>query len=123
MYDIAEIFNHSKIAQWLITYKKPQLIIHQYKFQVQLVTKFQTSMHGSAEGHNCYIFRRTEKSGIGAREKCCGEPCDPLFMEAFKINRDGFVATSKHVAEKVNKFFAEKPSRNRKKPHRLTYKY
>ncbi len=72
-------------------------------FEVKLIGQFSTSMHGSAEGHNCYVFRRISiPSEVDAAEI----PCDPLFSEAWKICKNGgFDAVKNHVAAKVDRFF------------------
>ena len=117
MHAIAEIFNRSSTAQYLVSYKKPNKIINFYKFDVEKIFQFLTSMHGSSEGHTCYIYRRVGTPGIGATEDCVGSevPCDPLFKEAWETCKyGGFDAVNNHVAAKVDKFYKEKPVRNRK---------
>jgi hypothetical protein len=60
MTHIATAFNASMASgrgTWFV-FKNEQLILG-YGFDVELVTKFPTSMHGSSEGHQCYVYRRT----------------------------------------------------------------
>ena len=124
MYDIADRFNYSSTAMYYISYKRPKLIIEEYKFQVKLVTQLHTSMHGSGEGHTCYIFSRVGNPGVGASKyECFGEvPCDPLFQKAWEMCKfGGYDAVSKYVAAKVDCFFRQKPTRMRKQVDRLTY--
>lgn len=58
MIHIATAFNASTTPGHLVCFKNEHLILG-YGFDVELVTKFPTSMHGSSEGHHCYVYKRT----------------------------------------------------------------
>ena len=118
MHRIADLFNHSRTCQYFISYKKPKLIIEKYMFDAELIGQISTSMHGSARGHECYIFRRTSiPSGIDAIDI----PCDPLFREAWETCKYGFDAVQNHTTAKIDTFFCEKLQRERKQPDRLGF--
>ena len=121
MYMIAKLFNNSRRAKHFISYKRPDDIIHVYGFQVKLITQFQTSMHGSGEGHTCYIFRRIGACGVGAEEECHGFPCDRIFRNALETCMGGYDVTKHYVDNEVKRFYQEKPNRVHKSIIRLTY--
>lgn len=70
-------------------------------------------MHGSSEGHQGYIYRRTKK---GTKRNACSTsqfetPCDPLFAKAWEVCREGLDAVSAHTAEEVEKHLGSKSKR------------
>jgi hypothetical protein len=66
---IARKFNSSQHAQFLVSYRPPHRVIHEYAYDVELVDQCPTSMHGSGESHMCYFYRRlfSENMGTPAR--------------------------------------------------------
>ena len=123
MHEIADRFNRSSTAKYLISYKRPKQIIDTYKFQVKLISKLSTSMHASGEGHTCYIFCRDGIPGPTADSGIVSiVPCDPFFKEAWETCKNGGRDdVTEHVTAKVDWFFQEKPNRKCKHPDRLTY--
>eukprot|EP00605_Chrysophyceae_sp_TOSAG23-4_P000637 GSChrysophyteH1.ASY1.ANO1.718.1 assembled CDS len=56
--NIAEKFNDSQYAQYLISYRPPRRVISEYGYRVEFVTQMTTSMHGSGENHMAYFYKR-----------------------------------------------------------------
>lgn len=126
MLGIAARFNNSSTAKYFISYKRPNKIINVFKFEVKLVFDFQTKMTGSSEGHQCYVFHRTSKPGIGATQRFhpSGVPCDKLFLGAWDTYKsEGFEGIKKHVDEKVAEFYGSTTERVRKPPDRYHDSY
>jgi hypothetical protein len=96
---IALKFNNSVHAQYLVSYRPPHRVINEYKYDVELVDRVATSMHGSGEGHTAYFYKRTNiareandddlKVMIPGRESYGEEDvhvvCDPLFSDAVRL--------------------------------------
>ena len=81
-------------------------MIEDYGFNIELIVQTPTSMHGSAEGHTGYIYRRDTKckpSGKACRTKTFGVPCDPLFAKAWETCRAGLDAVREHTSKEVEK--------------------
>jgi hypothetical protein len=95
------MFNKSS-SEYLICYHGPRLMIDRYGFNVELITKTSTSMHGSSEVHSGYIYKRTNANGSKCKSETFGEPCDPLFAEAWNICRSGLDGVLKHTTEQVD---------------------
>lgn len=111
-HQLAEMFNSSQ-SEYLICYHGPKLMIERYEFNVDLLVQTPTSMHGSAEGHQGYIYRRTKKAN---KRKACktsqfGTPCDPLFAKAWGVCREGLDSVSKYTSEEVEKHMGSKSKR------------
>ena len=130
---IADIFNRSSNAvKYLISFKRPNIIISKYGFNVELISHLPTSMHASGKGHKCYIFRRL----CVGRARCCsrqvgtlcecilkkvgGIACDPLFYKAFSLCQLGRDSMSNYVSEEVHRFYQSKPKRSRKQVKRFS---
>jgi len=77
---IAEIFNRSQ-APFLICYHSPKLVIEEYGFNVQFVTKYQVSLHGSGERHTGYVYSHSSKTIRDFDNSII----DPLFQEGVKM--------------------------------------
>ena len=78
-------------------------MIDTYGFHIELVVKSNTNMHGSAEGHTGYIYRRkydSKSSNIvaGCKTKIQGTPCDPRFALAFQLNYYQMSVNMKHLS-------------------------
>eukprot|EP00571_Detonula_confervacea_P003661 CAMPEP_0172317514 /NCGR_PEP_ID=MMETSP1058-20130122/31866_1 /TAXON_ID=83371 /ORGANISM="Detonula confervacea, Strain CCMP 353" /LENGTH=428 /DNA_ID=CAMNT_0013032093 /DNA_START=16 /DNA_END=1302 /DNA_ORIENTATION=+ len=103
-HQLAEMFNRSQ-SEYLICYHGPRLMIEDYGFNVELIVQTPTSMHGSAEGHTGYIYRRSEdaKPSKACKTKKFGVPCDPLFAKAWEMCRADLDVGRKHVGEEVEK--------------------
>lgn len=56
---IAEYFNASTHAQYLVSYRPPRRVIKEYGFDVEEIGKMPTSMTGSGESHTAYFYKRT----------------------------------------------------------------
>lgn len=56
---IAEKFNDSCHAEYLISYRPPARVIEEYGYDVELIDQMPTNMHGSGEVHTCYFYRRS----------------------------------------------------------------
>jgi hypothetical protein len=59
---IANKFNNSQYAQYLISYRPPRRVIDEYGYDVEFVDQITTSMHGSGENHMAYFYRRLSKA-------------------------------------------------------------
>jgi hypothetical protein len=60
---IAEKFNTSMYAKYFISYRPPHRVIHEYGYDVEFMSQFLTSMHGSGEGHTVYFYKRLNPLG------------------------------------------------------------
>jgi len=105
-HQLAEMFNNSQ-SEYLICYHAPRLMIDDYGFNIELIHQTPTSMHGSAEGHQGYIYRRDMNVKSNARKACktktFGVPCDPLFSTAWKMCRGGLDPLLKYTSDEVQK--------------------
>jgi len=111
-HQLAEMFNNSQ-SEFLICYHSPRLMIEKYGFNIELLVQTPTSMHGSAEGHQGYIYRRTKKANKlnTCKTSQFGIPCDPLFAKAWELCRQGLDTVSKHTADEVEKHMGSKSKR------------
>lgn len=55
---IAEHFNQSTHARYLVSYRPPRRVIHEYGYAVTEIGKINTSMTGSGENHTAYFYKR-----------------------------------------------------------------
>ena len=67
-------------------------MIDKYGFHIELVVQSNTSMHGSAEGHTGYIYRRNydnKSSNVvaGCKTKIQGISCDLRFQLAYQLSK------------------------------------
>jgi hypothetical protein len=58
MSHIAKAFNASQASQYLICFHNERTVVDTYGFEVDLLEKVSTSMSGSSEGHQAYIYTR-----------------------------------------------------------------
>jgi len=102
---MSSMFNSSQ-SQYLVSYQPPRRIVGRHGFEVDLICQMGVKMHGSAEGHTGYFYKRREKS-LEKVKKAHGNikrslnvvpktsdlptsiPCDPLFAPAWKSVRAG----------------------------------
>ena len=103
---LAEMYNNSQ-SEYLICYHGPRLMIEEYGFNIELIIQTHTSMHGSAEGHTGYIYRRNNDIGHskakGCKTKSYDVPCDPLFVKAWEACRGGLKTLSEFTSSEVEK--------------------
>lgn len=82
-------------------------MIEDYGFNIELLHQTPTSMHGSAEGHQGYIYRRSKdvkkQNTGGCKTRTFGVPCDPLFADAWKMSRGNLNSLLKHTSDEVEK--------------------
>lgn len=55
---IANKFNTSVHAKYLISYRPPARVINKYGYSVEFIHQMPTSMHGSGESHTAYFYKR-----------------------------------------------------------------
>ena len=60
-------------------------MIEKYGFDIELIVQASTSMHGSAEGHMGYIYRRSSPKTTPSCTKNGNIQCDPRFSDAFSL--------------------------------------
>ena len=92
---LSDMWNASR-SRFLICYHSPKDIIHNYEFDVELVTQMPTSMHGSKEGHMGYIYKRNGDVNTATNE------CDPVFAAAWDLVRNGLGELHEHVSKHVS---------------------
>lgn len=112
-HQLADMFNNSQ-SEYLICYHGPKLMIEDYGFNIELIIQTPTSMHGSAEGHTGYIYRRSTDctpSRKACKTKTFGVPCDPLFAEAWKMCRADLDTVQKHTAAEVETHMGRRKKR------------
>jgi len=56
---IANKFNNSQYAEYLVSYRPPRRVIDEYGYAVKFIDQMSTSMHGSGENHMAYFYKRT----------------------------------------------------------------
>ena len=118
---IAEKFNNSRSAQYLVSYRSPREIAA-YGYQAELVQQCPTSLCGSGEGHAAYFYRRTnqppaatprENLVLPARASTRGCPglsetsvyCDPFFLDSARLAVGDSEALLKHATGVVLGFW------------------
>jgi len=98
MEHLAEMFNTSDTTRWLLSYLRPEGkkgIIGKYGFNVELVAKQQTSMHGSGEGHTAHLYKRLDVDHSVDTSK--SKKCD----KCFKIGDDLVKGARKGIVKSV----------------------
>lgn len=58
---IAEYFNNSTHARYLVSYRPPRRVINEYGYAVKELGKINTSMTGSGENHTAYFYQRINR--------------------------------------------------------------
>ena len=100
---IGNLFNKSR-SEFLICYHKPSLMISTYKFDVELLAQTPTTMSGSGEAHECYVYRRPHKLNSS------GFPTLPLTRNC-RIAVDNckldLEALQQQVKKEVDKFWTQ----------------
>jgi len=112
---IAERFNNSTTAQYLISCKKEALIIDECGFDVKLINQLPTSMHSSGEGHQLYIYQRLNKIvGRGGTHEVGGVKCDAHFAKRYEqVVLSGPDAVLEQVIADIDTFCAYDPVKER----------
>ena len=87
---LSEIYNRSQ-SKYLICYHGEKDMIEKYGFDIELIVKVKTKMHGSRRSHTAYIYRRvsTKKNDSIDLITCNGIPCDDLFHDAWLKSKNG----------------------------------
>ena len=87
---LSEIYNRSQ-SKYLICYHGEKDMIEKYGFDIELIVKVTTKMHGSRRSHTGYIYRRvsTKKNENIDLITCNGMPCDDLFHDAWIKTKKG----------------------------------
>eukprot|EP00522_Entomoneis_paludosa_P001929 CAMPEP_0172471894 /NCGR_PEP_ID=MMETSP1065-20121228/68054_1 /TAXON_ID=265537 /ORGANISM="Amphiprora paludosa, Strain CCMP125" /LENGTH=448 /DNA_ID=CAMNT_0013230009 /DNA_START=341 /DNA_END=1687 /DNA_ORIENTATION=- len=109
---LADVWNRSK-SPYLICYHSPKDIIDCYEFEVELLAKTPTSMHGSKEGHTGYVYRRTTSASTTAAESSTEttvERVDPLFAGGIATIRGGLSNLQTWVSTTLNAKMSSGPS-------------
>ncbi|KAL9180130.1 hypothetical protein ACHAXT_008100 [Thalassiosira profunda] len=110
---LAEMFNASQ-SEYLICYHGPKLMIEKYGFNVELLVQTPTSMHGSAEGHTGYIYRRSEEGKASSkvcktkefgerRGKLCRSGLDNVHEQVQEEVEEHMGATKKRVTRSASR--------------------
>jgi len=81
MIGMSKAMHNSTSVRAFVSFHKPKEIIEDYEFPVELIGHVSTSMHGSSEGHKCYIYRHKRYKDIHTFSQ------DKMLLE-----RDGNVA-------------------------------
>ncbi|GKY94170.1 hypothetical protein MPSEU_000383000 [Mayamaea pseudoterrestris] len=88
---LSDMWNDSS-SQYMICYSGPRHMITDWDFDLELLTRLPTSMHGSKEGHMAYIYRRAPKT---TRPQAA--VCDPLFQAAWDMVKGNNLDLIKNV--------------------------
>jgi len=114
IHEIAELFNNSSTAKYLISAEKPSMITDIYGFDVKLIDQLPTSMHSSGEGHQLYIYERVNNIvGRGGTQEVGGVRCDPLFAKRYGQVSSGPAKVVEQLDEDIQKFCAFNPVKER----------
>jgi len=114
---IADLFNESHYAQYLVSYRPPHRVQMEYGYRVQFLYQMPTYMHGSAEAHTAYFY-----SKIGPVDKLLDAPnlfipgrenyaeesiavyCDPMFLAPARFGVSSVSTQTAIVAREVEAF-------------------
>ena len=121
---LSKVFNRSGTSvQYFISFQAPTIIIDDYDFNVELICKINTKMHGSDENHMCYMYKRTAHVGnmITCPTRCFGVTCDAQFVPGWKKCRSGLEAFSGHIDAEYKSNLMMQGIRDRNSPDYLTY--
>jgi len=130
---IARKFNTSVHSRYLVSYRPPHRVIHEYGYEVELVDQLPTSMYGSGESHMAYFYKRTnapmsstaaesqpnlKKLTLPQRPGFDEEDdtvfCDKAFMLCAKLAVGPVKALADHAAVVVDAMLHTKTKRVRK---------
>mmetsp|Transcript_7722 Transcript_7722/g.11463 ORF Transcript_7722/g.11463 Transcript_7722/m.11463 type:complete len:419 (-) Transcript_7722:36-1292(-) len=111
---IAEYFNNSTHAQYMVSYRPPRRIIKEFGYQVIEIGSINTSMTGSGEKHTAYFYKRTNTPApciarpntsilrIPPRPGSSEQPVDVVCADKFKECIDLAVGPLEECTEYVN---------------------
>ncbi len=126
---IARKFNSSVHGRYLISYRPPHRVIHEYGYKVDFVDQIPTTMHGSHEVHTAYLYRRNNRPSapkasdiivriparLGFDEEDVDVVCDPIFVEATRLAVGKVADLKDHVVRiACEHMTSERPRRERK---------
>mmetsp|Transcript_11506 Transcript_11506/g.18785 ORF Transcript_11506/g.18785 Transcript_11506/m.18785 type:complete len:392 (+) Transcript_11506:75-1250(+) len=128
---IAEYFNNSTHATYLVSYRPPRRVIGEYGYEVEEIGKMPTSMTGSGESHTAYFYKRTNspaplkaRAGVSMlqvppRESSHPEisevVCSNYFRHSIELALGPVDELSEHVEKVSNKILnSGRPKRERK---------
>lgn len=142
MTSIASKFNASRYVQFLVSFRTPKRIIHDFGFHVDFLEKqIQCRLHGSNEKHTAYFYRakrinddrddrdnRDDRDDRDNRDNRDNENhkdnkdnklfCDRLFLESCKLALGPPEILKTFVDDQVNKFLnSGRPKRKRSVEH------
>jgi hypothetical protein len=136
--NIANKFNNSQYAQYLVSYRPPRRVIDEYGYDVEHIAQMTTSMHGSGENHMAYFYKRkslipkltaemrsnlkkvTFPARPGFDEKTTDILCDLSFESCVKMAVGDIEPLHKYATKVVETqlLSSDRPVRDRK-PRRL----
>lgn len=100
--ELAEIWNQST-SSYMICFHSPKDIIDCYEFDVEILAKTPTSMHGSKEGHTGYVYRRKSRKSLSAY-------VDPLFTDGIEKINGGLRSLRDWTATTLDEKISSRPS-------------
>lgn len=130
--NIAQKFNSSMYAKYLVSYRPPHRVVNEFGFKVRLVYKILTTMHGSRETHTAYFYCRDLASyplsqnisntvirvpgRIDFKESDHEVYCDPMFVEASILAVGKMDSINAHATDTQKTFLTSKRPRRETKP-------
>ncbi|GMH92696.1 hypothetical protein TrST_g1794 [Triparma strigata] len=112
---MSKMFNEAE-SEYLVSYQPPRRIVGKHGFKVELICQMGVKMHGSAEGHTGYFYKRlggVVKKGNVKRSLNVAPtstslpsdiPCDPLFAPAWSSVLSGTETVLEWAEEEQRKF-------------------
>ena len=77
-------------ARYLVSYRPPRRVLHEYGYDVEPIGKLSTSMTGSGENHTAYFYKRLSRPA-----PCVARPGTTLIELPARTNRRGQEAPPK----------------------------
>mmetsp|Transcript_20396 Transcript_20396/g.56320 ORF Transcript_20396/g.56320 Transcript_20396/m.56320 type:complete len:437 (-) Transcript_20396:332-1642(-) len=102
---LAEMWNRST-SPYLICFHSPKDVVDYYDFEVELLDKTPTSMHGSKEGHTGYIYRRKQRSN----RKASSDHTDPFFAPGIDVVNKGLDSLKEWTNSTLDQKMSKGPS-------------
>lgn len=109
---LSEAWNRSK-SPYMICFHGPRSIIDTYEFEVELLAQTPTSMHGSKEVHQGYIYQRKDLRKLDAEAYIANAPCDNVFQESYEQVKTGLDTLRQGIDEKVQETWSARRSTTR----------
>lgn len=116
---LAQLFNTSEYAIFLISYNKPSIVIDDYKYNVEIQQNLGISLHGSNEKKTVYFYKKkvippsemppyrvklTLPQRLGIDEEPIEIFCDPSFLKGIEIAVGPPAGVSAYLNQCVDKF-------------------